>query len=307
MSVVCEVIQASTDEALLRDVLNGDSYRTVGLRYGLSRSVVERRIKRLAERLLRTVGIPGLSLGSVAFVRRLRLNREAVELALSQVPSAVFSPEAPPLSRAALLQASERLRIDSPHVSHDLALFHVLFTTGLRPLELARLTVRDGVSDTGIIRSLSQVRAEVSHNGKARPLYFTSPRLISALQNYLDERRRRGHGVSDAQAYGGLCPDSPLFLDPYGQAYALEIKEANVRDYHRCRGMQQALRQLFRYAGLPAYSSRSARRTVIGLLYTGGADEAQAGLLLGIRDNSAVRALLPRPRPRLDDVTQKLL
>lgn len=32
VSIVCEVIQASTDEALLRDVLKGDSYRTVGLR-----------------------------------------------------------------------------------------------------------------------------------------------------------------------------------------------------------------------------------------------------------------------------------
>ena len=304
---MCEVLQASTDEALLRAVLNGDSYRLVGLRYGLSRSVVERRIKQLAEQLHHSVGIEGLSLGSVAFVRRLRLHREAVELALTQAPSAAIKPETPPLSRAALQQASERLHADSPHVSHDLALFYVVFTTGLRPLELARLTVRDSVNATGQVRPVSQVRPEVSHNGKARPLYLTSARLVSALQGYLDERRRRGHGVSDAQPYAGLCPDSPLFLDPYGQAYALEITEANGSVYHRCRGMQQALRQLFRYAGLPAYSSRSARRTVIGLLYEGGADEAQAGLLLGIRDNSAVRALLPRPRPRLAEVTQHLL
>lgn len=71
--------------------------------------------------------------------------------------------------------------------------------------------------------------------------------------------------------------------------------------------MQEALRQLFRYAGLPALSSRDARRTVAGLLYRGGADESQVGLLLGIRDNSAVRALLLRPRPSLAGLIRRLL
>lgn len=45
---------------------------------------------------------------------------------------------------------------------------------------------------------------------------------------------------------------------------------------------------------------------MIALLYARGADEAQVGLLLGIRDNSAVRALLPRPRPPLAELTQDL-
>lgn len=47
--------------------------------------------------------------------------------------------------------------------------------------------------------------------------------------------------------------------------------------------------------------------TVGALLYEGGADESQVGLLLGIRDNSAVRAMLRRPRPRITDLTQNLL
>lgn len=138
-------------------------------------------------------------------------------------------------------------------------------------------------------------------------MYLTSPGLIGALMDYLQERRRRGHGLGEVDDYLGLHPDSPLFLNPYGMAYMLRRTQVSGLVRHRCRGMQEALRQLFRHAGLPALSSRDARRTVAGLLYDQGADESQVGLLLGIRDNSAVRALLIRPRPSLVELTQCLL
>ena len=293
--------------AILRAVLDGESYEVVGWRYGVGRSAVERRIKVLVEHLIHTVGIAGLSLDCVAFVRRLRMHRDEIEQALEQTLRLGVTVETPVLNRERLQQAADRLGASSAHVAHDLALFYLLFTTGMRPLELARLTVRDCVTAAGQICSVSELRAEVSHNGKVRPFYLNSPRLIRALVEYVQERCRRRHGLGENSDYLGLCPDSPLFLNSYGVAYVLRRTELNGRVRHRCRGMQEALRQVFRHAGLPALSSRDARRTVAGLLYDQGADESQVGLLLGIRDNSAVRALLFRPRPSLADLMQRLL
>ena len=292
---------------LLRSVLEGDSYQAVGQRHDLTRSAVERRIKALAEHLVHNVGVDGLSLVGVAFARRLRLHRAAVEKALEQVPYVARSSLVSPLSREALQQAAQQVRVHSPHVAHDLALFYVLFTTGMRPLELARLTVRDCVSETGKILRTSELRAEVTNHGKPRPLCLNSAQLTAALEAYLHERQRRGHGVGDTSCYGGLCPNSPLFLNPYGRPYVLQVNHAQGVVRHRCRGMQAALRKLFRHAGLPALSSQDARVTASALLYDAGADESQVGLLLGIRDNSAVRALLRRPRPGLAELTQNLL
>lgn len=56
--------------------------------------------------------------------------------------------------------------------------------------------------------------------------------------------------------------------------------------------------KLFRYAEIKNVSARSARRTVVSRLYERGADEAQVGLLLGLSERSAVRALLRRGVPR---------
>lgn len=293
--------------AMLRAVLDGETYQNVGRRYGVTRSTVERRIKGLAEHLLLSVGIEGLSLSSTAFIRRLRQYPEAVEQALAQGAPCGNGAQSVPLSREVLQSAIEHLRAESTRVAHDLALFYVLFTTGMRPLELARLTVRDCLNEAGHLQSISELRAETTLNGHARPLYLTNPRLVHALEDYLQERQRRGHGLGEVSRYGGLCPDSPLFLNPYGQAYSLICRDVQGVCHHRCRGMQTALRKMFRYAGLSGLTVQDARITLSALLYEGGADESQLGLLLGIRDNSAVRAMLRRPRPRLTDLTQNLL
>ena len=291
---------------MLRAVLDGESYHTVGSRHGVTRSTVERRVKHLAEHLLHTVGIDGVSLGAVGFVRRLRLHREAVAAALRRAAPTQASSAVAPLCRHGLQQATDRLLACAAHRAHDLALFHLLFSTGMRPLELARLTVGDCVSPTGAILRVGELRADITQNGQPRPLLLNSPRVVEALSAYLAERLRRGHGLGADACYGGLCPDSPLFLNPAGQSYRLQVDTRAGKPRHRCRGMQEALRKVFRDAGLPLLSSRDARLTVIALLYARGADEAQVGLLLGIRDNSAVRALLPRPRPPLAELTQDL-
>ncbi len=67
---------------MLRDILDGERYEVVANRQGISRSAVERRIKALAVRLTHEVGVEGLKESGAAFVKRLRMHREAILQAL---------------------------------------------------------------------------------------------------------------------------------------------------------------------------------------------------------------------------------
>ncbi len=76
---------------------------------------------------------------------------------------------------------------------------------------------------------------------------------------------------------------------------------------YRCRGIQETYGKLLRYAELKGVSSMGVRHTVAQRLYARGADEGQVGLLLGIRDRSAVRELFPRARPALEELVHELV
>jgi hypothetical protein len=64
---------------------------------------------------------------------------------------------------------------------------------------------------------------------------------------------------------------------------------------------------LFRYAELKGLSAQSARLTVMSRMYERGADEDQVGAILGIGERSAVRELLPRPKPTLAELLDELV
>ena len=58
--------------AMLRAVIDGRTYDSVAADFGITRTAVERRVKAVAIRLCREVGIEGMNDGATAFVRRLR-------------------------------------------------------------------------------------------------------------------------------------------------------------------------------------------------------------------------------------------
>mgnify|MGYP000116622655 FL=1 len=184
--------------AMLRAVVDGETYEAVAERFGLSRTAVERRIKTIAVKLTQVVGIEGLKEEGAAFVQRLRLHRDGIIAALTH-----FDPPPPPTSRPAriltldeIAQGALRIKGRSSRTWHDLALYYLPFATGLRPLEIARLEIRDYLNPDGSIRRQSVLRPEAAINGKSRPLYFSSSRFNETLTAYLDERAqtdRRAH------------------------------------------------------------------------------------------------------------------
>lgn len=295
---------------MLRAVIDGETYETVGARFSVSRTAVERRIKAIAVQLTQVVGVDGIKEEGAAFVRRLRLCRDAILVALAD-----FQPLALPTTRPTrvfsaeeVAQGAVRIKGRASRTWHDLALYYILFSTGLRPLEIARLEVRDYLEPDGSVRRESELRAEVAINGKPRPLYFRSSRLDDALTAYLRERCRYGHGVGEGDAYHGLDPDSRLFLSPSGDAYKiLPNNDAPGQDRHVCRALLEIYRKLFRYAELKGFCAQSARLTLMSRMYERGADEEQVGVILGIAERSAVRELLPRPKPSFAELLDELI
>lgn len=127
---------------MLRGIVGGETYATVATRFGVSRTAVERRIKSVAIQLIQVVGVNGLKEEGATFVRRLRLHRDAILLALVR-----FKPSPPISARPARVlsleevnQGAVRIKGRSNWPWHDLALYYLLFVTGLRPLEIARVT-----------------------------------------------------------------------------------------------------------------------------------------------------------------------
>jgi integrase len=185
-------------------------------------------------------------------------------------------------------------------------LYYLLFATGLRPLEVARLTVRDYLAEDGTVRAESVLPESAAINGRARPLFFRHGPLDRHLGAYIGERVAGAHGVGTSPGWRGLDPDSPLFLDPEGQPYAVTPNGDAGQCRQVCRAILEIYRKIFRNADIADLSAQSARLTLMSRMYDRGADEDQVGLVLGIADRSAVRVQLPRPRPSLSQVLSDL-
>jgi integrase len=294
---------------MLKAVVDGETYDAVAGRFGVTRTAVERRIKTVAVQLSQRVGIEGLNQDATAFVQRLRQHRAAILAALDEFePAAPFGPRASRVvSNEEIAQAAQRIKGRSSRPWHDQALFYLLFATGARPLEIARLEVRDYLNPDGSVRVASEMRAEAAISGKARPLYFTSTRLDGVLDRYLAERLAQGLGLGDPTAFRGLDPRSMLFLSPAGEGFRITEYGEEGQRRHLCRPILETYRKLFRYAELRGVTPLSVRLTLAARLYERGGDEEQVGLLLGISARSAVRELFPRPRPSVPELMREVV
>ncbi len=151
------------------------------------------------------------------------------------------------------------------------------------------------------------MRAEAAINGRQRPLYFASPRLTEALDAYLLERMRLGHGLGIPGKCRGLDPASRLFLTAGGQALPIRVRDVKGRRHHRCGAILDIYRRLFAHAGLKGVSALSARRTAAQRLAQRGCDPKQIAELLGVRNGHAVRCLIAKSAPALKAVVKELV
>ena len=290
----------------------GASYGEAGAPYGLGRSSVERTIKALVLQVARERGIPAMDEDALTSLTRLRQFREPVLQAVREYTPSDATPKRMSLGPEEIAIGASRVRRRSDNANRDVALIFVLFCTGAKPIEIARLQVRDYLDRDGSVRERSEMRPEAAVNSRGRPLFFTSSRACAAIDAYLAERARRRLGVvaspvaSDALWYRGLDPLSALFLTETGKRF--EVTGRGPDDPRAtCRLMIATLRLIFKRAGWTGVTSQSARRVVARRLTDKGADGTQVGELLGLSSTRAVRRLLGDERRPLETLARELV
>ncbi|RCW66896.1 site-specific integrase [Pseudorhodoferax soli] len=202
-------------------------------------------------------------------MRRLRLHRDAVLGALDALapPNEGAARTIAILSDAEIALGAQRIRARSRHPLEDVALYYMLFATAARPLEIARLQVRDYLAADGMVRTSSELRPEVTITGRARPLLFASARLREALDVCLDARVASGQGLGRQDAYRGLDPDSRLFLSSTGTGFTITPYGEPGQHRFECRAIWHHYRTLFRHAEQKQVTALTARHTVAARLY----------------------------------------
>lgn len=283
--------------AILKAILAGETYDVAASTYGLTRTAIEHRVKRLARLLQRQVGIDGLNPEATGYVHKLRAYRVEVEAAIARFEAGETAPAAPPqvLSDKDVRTMIHRAGLRSPTALRDMALIHIVLATGARPLEVARLEIADYLHPDGSVRSCSEMRAAVSVNRKARPLFFRSAPAVRAIDAYLGQRlAESGMPANSAAPYRGFAPGDRLFLNDAGVPYVVHCHEVEGRPRFLCRQMLDTYRKIFKRINMHGMSALTLRRTVACRLDARGADEEQIGLILGITEKQAVRELLPR-------------
>lgn len=212
-----------------------------------------------------------------------------------------------PLTDDEIQSIAARLNRHSRQSAADLALFYLLLTTGAKPLELARLRVKDVIGPSGAIRRETTLPAIVAINHVVRPIFLKSEVAIEAIQAYVRYRVAKGQGVGDAKRYAGLEPSTPLLLDHDGQPYPIVESSGRRGKRTLCRGILDACRRVFRLAGIDGLCGSTLRRTLVRRLSDRGATIDQLGAALGIRDRKAVRNLLDGPQIALPQLFNDLV
>ncbi len=263
--------------AMLKAVVDGQTYATVAAECGVTRTAVERRIKALAARLCRQVGIEGLNEDGTAIVSRLQKKRNEILIALDRFDPRSREGQPVPriLSNSEIARAALRIRERSNHSSRDAALFLMLFSTDACPLEIARLEVRDYLNADGSVKPQTELRAEAAITGKARRLHFASDRFDEPMAEYLRQRVGAMQGQGRQADYRGLDPSSRLFVASSGEGFKITPYGEPGQRRFLCRPILELYRKLFRYAELPGLTPMSVRQAVVARLYERDADAGQ--------------------------------
>ena len=147
----------------------------------------------------------------------------------------------------------------------DVSLLWVTHTTGIRVTELALLEVADVLYPSGAIKPEAYLRAEICKGCNPRNVYLTHAKCLAALDAWLVVRSQRRWGLSGANEYRGLRPDSKLVMSHKGQAFELAFKhrmlDSGPETYRACDSLQQTISRLYGQAGIAGFVTQRQANT----------------------------------------------
>ena len=192
--------------------------------------------------------------------------------------------KAPVIEDAQMRHAFKVAAVIGQTPARDVALLHALYGTGMTATELAQLEVADILEERGEFRRESEVRAAISFNGRARPVYWVNPKLREALDAYFAERLKHGHGVTALRSHWrGLVQLGPVFLTNDGRPFTLTTRNTGAGNVSRsCESLTQVIRKLHDQAGIEAAGASAARRRFGVRLHRKGYDLRHIREVLGL-------------------------
>lgn len=263
------------------------------LSLGITRSTAEEHLRNLGAEVLRTGQLEGVFDRDWIRVRTMKRNAERVLEVARGLMAAGAVPRKEQVVATSWQSACERIRQRPGANRRDVALLHLLFTTGLKPREMASLRVHDYLNADGTVRELSHLPDESAAGGRGRPLSFGDSQLQLEMGRYIEERLDQGHALSGVGEYSGLLPDSKLLLDDLGRPYPTAPgKRAAAAAGYASRDLAAELRIVFRRAGLQGLTTRDARRHLAARLVESKGSPDQACAELGLSERRALRRML---------------
>ncbi|MGF6604446.1 site-specific recombinase XerD [Paraburkholderia sp. GAS448] len=191
----------------------------------------------------------------------------------------------------------------------DVALLLLFYGTGLTPNEAAKLLISDYLEANGSVRVESAVRAEITFNGKARPLLWASAKTCRAIDDYLAYRLVARHGVTTSPAaHRGLDPHGPLFRASDGEPFTFtrRVTGSGAISYS-CETLTEIVRRLQQQAGIEGGNASAARRTFAVRLHRDGRSLKLIQELIGVSSLSAVKNLIEGDPVRLSAIVSGVI
>ncbi len=182
--------------------------------------------------------------------------------------------------------------------NRDAALILTCFSSGLTVTEISQLTVRDYLTADGEILHESEVRENISYNGRCRPLFWANDKTNCAIDAHLAERSIRNHGTTSHKTFRGLDPDSPLFVSGRtGAALKISAKVRDGQTYYSCNQLSRLIVRILELSGIQGVTAQSGRRTLACKMAKHGVKYSYIGELLGIESLEAVKKLCQSSAP----------
>lgn len=184
----------------------------------------------------------------------------------------------PDITRATVLHPGQLRHLlnvteaTSRYPERDAAILLLGLCCGMRCTETAQITVADILFPSGKLRSEVSLRAKITKGCKQRCIYISSPKLVAALERYLEHRWTHSIGTwpdRTGTAYRGLRHDLPLFITRKGTKFELNIKRriletGEYKEYWAADSLQSYITRLYSKAGIKGGSSQAGARSLPG-------------------------------------------
>lgn len=165
----------------------------------------------------------------------------------------------------------------------NIAITWMLFGSGLRINEVAQLRIKDVFWPNGDLKKTFIVPAKYTKTDKSRVAYIVVPQQRQAIKAWCNQRFENKAMLSSAGEFGGLAPDSPLFLSKKGKfwrkfsfnnkKYSVKVDGDEVlKETAVCSSLENLMREIIKGAGIQGGSSHSGRRSLATWLDRKGCD-----------------------------------